>query len=383
MSLRPLSATESVQAARRVYNVRSEIDIADIFATSELSRSFDFSTGKRFEGVAGAMLLQYKSGFGVIAKGKGEFEGDALLAIRGTDDLVRDLFLTDLNIGIQPTSTGMPVHAGFNKVFNSFKRDLERYFEKNNPKSVHCVGHSLGGGLATLAADWLAFNNIAEPVVYTFGSPRVGGMNFAKRLTGRIGAGNIYRVNHKTDIVSMIPIWPFTHVPQPGSDYFIHSPGIPWITYHYMQQYSDSVSGKAWDILKTKPTNQDSDKEIELWLGSTSPLLLTYHNMTMVNRAIMYLLKKILYATGIAFQAGIATSLTILDRLAMVLEKGAKAAIEIKSYVEALMRRVLSMMNAAVKVAKDITVEFIRWVLLRLTQTVYNLARMALQAVHR
>jgi hypothetical protein len=67
----------------------------------------------------------------------------------------------------------------------------------------------------------------------------------------------------------------------------------------------------------------------------------------------------------------------------MVLEKGAKAAIEIKSYVEALMRRVLSMMNAAVKVAKDITVEFIRWVLLRLTQTIYNMARMALQVVHR
>jgi hypothetical protein len=41
------------------------------------------------------------------------------------------------------------------------------------------------------------------------------------------------------------------------------------------------------------------------------------------------------------------------------------------------------MMNAAVKVAKDITVEFIRWVLLRLTQIIYNMARMALQVVHR
>ena len=41
------------------------------------------------------------------------------------------------------------------------------------------------------------------------------------------------------------------------------------------------------------------------------------------------------------------------------------------------------MMNAAVQTAKDTTFEFIRWVLVRLTQTIYTMARMALQIAHR
>lgn len=377
-----LEPSEAVSIADTIYDVITEQDFSEVFKQN-IKDKFQIENGRRFEGVAGAMLLRYKSGFGVIAKGKGEFEGDVLLAIRGTDDFVKDLLLTDLNIGVQPTSTGMTVHAGFNKVFNSFKKDIERYFEQNNARRVHCVGHSLGGGLATLAADWLSHNKIAQPVLYTFGSPRVGGSNFTQRLTSRIGAGNIYRVYHKTDIVSMIPLWPFTHVPQPGNDCFIDSSGIPGVTFHKMAAYDNSVSKSSWELLRVPRTNTDSDKEIELWLGSTSPLMLTYHSMTMVNRAIMYLLKKILYATGIGIQANITTGLTMLDRLAMLLEKGARAAIEIKSYVEALMQRVLSMMNAAIKVAKDITVEFIRWVLIRLTQTIYTMAKMALQVVHR
>lgn len=219
--------------------------------------------------------------------------------------------------------------------------------------------------------------------MYTFGSPRVGGGNFTQRLTSRIGAGNIYRVYHKTDIVSMIPLWPFTHVPQPGNDCFIDSSGIPGVTFHKMAAYDNSVSKLSWELLRLPRPNTDSDKEIELWLSSTSPLMLTYHSMTMVNRAIMYLLKKILYATGIGMQATVTTGLTMLDRLAMLLAKGARAAIEIKSYVEALMQRILSMMNATIQTAKDITVEFIRWVLIRLTQTIYTMASMALQVAHR
>lgn len=158
-----LEPSEAASIADAIYDVITEQDLSEVFKQN-IKDKFQIENSRRFEGVAGAMLLRYKSGFGVIAKGKGEFEGDALLAIRGTDDFVKDFLLTDLNIGVQPTSTGMTVHAGFNKVFNSFKRDLERYFEKNNPQRVHCVGHSLGGGLATLAADWMSHNKIAQPV---------------------------------------------------------------------------------------------------------------------------------------------------------------------------------------------------------------------------
>ena len=47
------------------------------------------------------------------------------------------------------------------------------------------------------------------------------------------------------------------------------------------------------------------------------------------------------------------------------------------------MQRVFAMMNATVRTAKDMTFEFIRWVLIQLTQTIYTVARMALPVAHR
>jgi len=83
-------------------------------------------------------------------------------------------------------------------------------------------------------------------MLYTFGSPRVGFEDFARSLTHNIGQKNIYRAYHRTDVVSMIPMWPFVHVPQPGIECFIDSPGlVPGIDYHKMDKYLVSVS-KEW-----------------------------------------------------------------------------------------------------------------------------------------
>ena len=113
------------------------------------------------------------------------------------------------------------MHAGFYNVFTSIEKDLKKFFRGYYPRRVHCVGHSLGGGIATLVAEWLAYHHISQPMLYTFGSPRVGFESFAKSLTLNIGDKNIYRAYHRTDVVSMIPLWPFVHVPQPGIECFI------------------------------------------------------------------------------------------------------------------------------------------------------------------
>ena len=69
----------------------------------------------------------------------------------------------------------LPAHVGFNKTFNSIKPTLETYFNKNTTGPVHCVGHSLGGALATLTANWLHNKQGGRPIsLYTFGAPRVG-----------------------------------------------------------------------------------------------------------------------------------------------------------------------------------------------------------------
>ena len=377
-----LTPEEASLAADDVYKVMNGADVPDYFHSS-LLRKFDLTVNTRFEGVAGASVFQYRSGFGVMATGKEENQGEALLAIRGTKDIVRDLLLTDLNVGLQASSTNMWVHAGFNKVFESFKKDILRFFDKHHPTTVHCVGHSLGGGLASMAADFLQYEKLAKPVLYTFGSPRVGGEDFARRLTKNIGEANIFRVHHKSDVVSMVPLWPFIHVPQPGTECFIDSPGIPWITYHAMEKYIGSCSGKSWDMLRRKEPSINWDAQVEQWLSSSNPLTFGYHSMVMINKATLFILKKILYSTGIVAQAYIASGLTFLDVLAMTLHKGLQLSIEVSGYVQGLMRRILSMLGSAVRVGADITFQFIRWVFMRLIQSVYRLANMAFEMVHR
>ena len=378
-----LSPIEAALAAKNVYDIIDSSNVARYFHSS-LTDNFQLDAASRFEGKAGAFIFKYRSGFGVIAKGKGKFEGEALLSIRGTDDLFRDLILTDLNIGIQTSSTGKQVHQGFNKVFKSFEADISRFFHGFNPTRVHCVGHSLGGALATMAADWIRHRNIAQTNLYTFGSPRVGGLQFAQSVTQQVKPENIFRAYHKTDVVSMIPLWPFTHVPQPGTECFIDSPGVPWITYHKMEKYIESVqSSKEWDNLRVKQPAMDWDAQVDSWLGSSSPLQFAMNTVTMIQTAIMYVLKKIMQAVGIGFQAGLSTGLTLLDRMAMVMAKGAQASKEIGGMVMSLLQRIMSLIGGVVSKVKEITFDFIRWVLVRLTQALYQLASRAIEAVHK
>jgi len=68
-----------------------------------------------------------------------------------------------------------------------------------------CVGHSLGGALASLAAAWAAEQYPLTPVtLYTFGQPRPGDKAFAKHLES-VG-GYIVRVAHSNDLIPMAPL---------------------------------------------------------------------------------------------------------------------------------------------------------------------------------
>ncbi|WP_257979779.1 lipase family protein [Vibrio parahaemolyticus] len=75
------------------------------------------------------------------------------------------------------TSSGYKVHAGFVNLFNTIKPQLAAYIagysEKimKAPKVIHCVGHSLGGALASLATDWV--NKIVSSI---FSLLRISGL---------------------------------------------------------------------------------------------------------------------------------------------------------------------------------------------------------------
>ena len=111
---------------------------------------------------------------------------------------------------------------------------------KASSKALFIAGHSLGAGLATLlAADLthreMAFRKIVNENdctdvkdvpdlvtgVYTFGSPRVGDLNFAKCYNAALH-DQTHRVVRSNDLVAQIPIFDYKHV---GKLEFISSDG--------------------------------------------------------------------------------------------------------------------------------------------------------------
>lgn len=110
-----------------------------------------------------------------------------IVSIRGTQELSRDI-PTDLNgvqVPIQDYAYHANAHKGFHSAYMAIKPFIESYLDRfHTDQKIIVVGHSLGGAIATLTAEWirqqtkytLGDNN--KVILYTYGSPRVGDLNF-------------------------------------------------------------------------------------------------------------------------------------------------------------------------------------------------------------
>lgn len=147
------------------------------------------------------------------------------VAFRGTSE-VRDA-LSDLNaircrMSLPYQDESPMVHWGFYNQFQEIKKDLDYQIDQYYVNSIcqpsvdnnHIVfcGHSLGGGLATLASVYYGAKYPALNIhCVTIGSPRVGGTKFHKLFDEIVE--NSYRIVNKNDIVTMIPSrFRFSHV---------------------------------------------------------------------------------------------------------------------------------------------------------------------------
>jgi triacylglycerol lipase len=129
------------------------------------------------------------------------FRGTEIRPRPGTlnlSNIVADI-MTDVEFGLVESGHGGKVHQGF-------KRGLEEVWERvydyicsqrqGNNRTLWFTGHSLGAALATLAAQRYG----SGCSLYTFGSPRVGDLEFVESL-----AVSAYRfVNHQ-DVVTRVP----------------------------------------------------------------------------------------------------------------------------------------------------------------------------------
>ncbi|WP_196140810.1 lipase family protein [Aliikangiella sp. G2MR2-5] len=365
----------------------STIEDAIKYLKAEHGDYFDFSPNNMLKGKTGGpgfIKCRTAFGFALIGKQNSKFAGQAFIMFRGTQYLAD--WLTNLNISVSRTRSGQPVHDGFNTAFKSMLPHIKAFVSMAVSKRVtrfHCIGHSLGGALATICGEWIKSAHGMKPYIYTFGSPRVGLYDFSNYCTTRISDSNIFRAYHRTDVVPMIPPWPYVHTPVRGQDYYIPSPGLhPGAEWHDMGRYYNSVEDHSWAQLAGFREQEKTDKLIETWLKHDAPVALTITSIEWLSDALIYVVKKCLSGAAQIISKSYTTTMTLLDQLALILHKGINIAESISSWVGYLIVKIMKMlgMKRVIDTA-SMTREFIRSLLAALHGRVNQYAKKALSDV--
>jgi len=156
-------------------------------------------------------------------------EDRIIFACRGTESL-SDV-ATDVSIWKEPFQDliycnsvdttvykNIKVHSGFLNQYNTIKYSIMAtlysilWTGKATQRKVVCVGHSLGGALASMAASCAKAQLGAKIRVecYTYGSPRVGNKDFVRYFDDNVDL--CVRHVNGADIITRIPKFLFYHV---------------------------------------------------------------------------------------------------------------------------------------------------------------------------
>lgn len=379
-----LSPTQAAEIASSTYLTRlsSDLRVAGD-ALPSARESFDLSGGTRLTGVTGA-VLQKSSGFGYLAWGQGARQGECLIAVRGTYVASLHDWLTNARMGGINGPSGHLVHAGFWRAAQSVLPQITQQLRSRTPSAMHVIGHSLGGAMAGLIADSLSGMG-CRTRLYTFGAPRCGLEQHAEYLTHRLGADSIYRVYHDTDLVPMVPMFPYSHMPYGGNAYRLKGPGtLVSIEAHYTPTYEKSVAGCSWNSLPVVLPGHDSFEQASQWLAEAAKdggprIMLAAGALQLILSGLDWILKQI----GRGFGATLFAGTTLLDSLARLLYSGmlqsARVALAVRDMLGAAMR----FMGRTSTAATNITVDFIQYVLGLLFSFIATMAKRAVGLVSR
>lgn len=150
-----LSPRIAADMAAQVYAVQDENGIGyKIFLKRpEFSKKVD--TTKTIKAKVGSRLINTEDGFGICALGGEGYEKDIFLIFRGstTANYMAD-WVSNARIGVETSATGLPVHIGFNHILSSMRVYIQEFLAANPEATgtIRCIGHSLGGAIATLVA---------------------------------------------------------------------------------------------------------------------------------------------------------------------------------------------------------------------------------------
>lgn len=149
-------------------------------------------------------------------------DGDVVVAIRCTETIaeaIQDLLFLPMPSKIENAHFTL-VAEGFSALYESLvvgnekgAEELAAYLLDRKFSKITIAGHSLGGALATLLALDVNLNipALAGTPVFTYGSPRVGGVLFAHKFNQYVK--NSYRIVERWDPVQAVPLLPsYYHV---------------------------------------------------------------------------------------------------------------------------------------------------------------------------
>jgi triacylglycerol lipase len=323
------------------------------------------------------------SGFGYTLTYRANRRTHVVLAMRGTRPEIAgnpDL-LTDARGALTMCSGIGLVHKGFKATFDSVLPNLQR--DEKLVKSadvVHVVGHSLGGAIATLIAAHYAINGKAVRL-YTFGSPRVGGMGCHKLIESRIGKENIFRVAHDLDPISLIGPFPYIHVNggrRDENNMTLASPTSKLISVanHNMAEYIKSVGARDWAGVRKASARVDKDNSLLVtWMLNHGEdhswvKVASVHSLSILLKMFSHVLKALGTAAIIA--------VTAIDLLAEILYTGLHKSKQLGGIVLSLLKDAAAWAGVQMTKGAEFTAQIIATILSKMLATIRALASQAM-----
>jgi pimeloyl-ACP methyl ester carboxylesterase len=354
----------------------------DFDVSKNLANHFNFNSfSKPVMGTSGGFVAKAKNqqtGFALIGQGKSEqYKDDIVIAVRGTNFASLNDLSTDARASTSSTERGALVHAGFNSVFESMKKELSPYINLLPANAtLHCVGHSLGGAIATLIADW-AKQQLLNVKLYSIGAPKVGFADFALKHTNSLGQENIFRCTKGCDPVPMVPVWPFVHAPYNGYEYRVDNSGFVNPIKHKVKYYMQDMKSNDWNSYQRK-MSFNSHKRVTLDVRLSHQVSRDLFWMNRLSEALLTLLRQLGHGIASRIQSGIANGLNFYDQIAMVLSDVTLHNATFTGQLNGLLAHMLVFAGHATRKVETLSYEFIRWVFEKTIQVVNRLAREAL-----
>lgn len=383
-----ISPRIAAELANIVYGIQahSSSGIYDLDFSPGLLRSFEFDMpNSRVEARTGGVFGLWKktSGFALVGHGRNQLAGHHVIAVRGTR--TSHDWLTNGNVGLSVASSGVHVHAGFNQAFESMKPTLNRilapHLSKGNVRGIHCVGHSLGGALASLTGDWVR-SEYRKPVkVYTFGAPRVGMNGFSRKFS--MSTEGLYRCTHGADPVPNVPLWPFVHAPINGFEYRLDRGAGISVNAHGMGPnarpgYVNTANSSEWSSLHQSSLDY-LNMPVRLEYERRHEASFSTQWAEKISAALITLLKDAGYYSAVLAQATIGSAITFYDLLARTLSEVASASTRFAEQTRGLLGHMLAFARVAITTVTDLTFRFIRWVFDQTAGALYRAVRQAIE----